>query len=99
MKEYKIVMLPTAKDDLNDMIDYLSQFYPSTALKQFDKIIEKISKLKQFPYMCEEYKLSASNYQYRRMVVDNYLVFYIVDDHLVEIHSIVNSKMNISEII
>lgn len=43
MKKYKIKMLPAAKVDLGDMIDYLSQFYSSIALKQYDRIIEKIN--------------------------------------------------------
>jgi len=96
---FNIILLPTAKADLNEMVDYLSQFYPSTALKQYDRIIEKINQLKQFPLMCEEYQLPVSTFQYRRMVVDNYLVFYVVYEEIVEIHNILNSRMNVSEII
>lgn len=98
MINYKIIMLPTAKADLNDMVDYLSQFYPSTALKQYDRIIEKISQLKRFPLMCEEYQLPVSTFQYRKMVVDNYLVFYVVYEEIVEIHNIINSRMDVFEI-
>ena len=99
MINFNIILLPTAKADLNEMVDYLSQFYPSTALKQYDRIIEKINQLKQFPLMCEEYQLPVSTFQYRRMVVDNYLVFYVVYEEIVEIHNILNSRMNVSEII
>jgi len=41
LKSYKIKMLSTSKADLTDIIDYLLQFYANTALKQYDKIIEK----------------------------------------------------------
>ena len=94
MKNYKITMLPTAKVDLADMIDYLSQFYPSTAITQYDRIIDRINKLKEFPLMCEEYLTETMDFQYRKMVVDNYLVFYVRLEDVIEIHRIINGKMD-----
>jgi len=38
-------------------------------------------------------------YKYRKLVVDNYLVFYIVKNEVIEIHRIINSRMNIDRII
>jgi hypothetical protein len=58
---------------LGDIIDYLSQFYPNTALKQYDKIIKKINDLKKFPLMNEKYSTNVLGIQYRKMVVDKYL--------------------------
>lgn len=46
---HKIVMLPRAARDLDDVVEYLSQFYASTAIKQYDRIISKIQELSQFP--------------------------------------------------
>lgn len=40
---HRIVMLPRAVQDLEDIVDYLSQFYTSTAIKQYDRNIEKIN--------------------------------------------------------
>lgn len=97
MKKYKIVMLPTAKNDLADMVEYLSQFYPSTALNRYDRIVEKISLLADMPNMCEEYPTAVSGYSYRKMIVDDYLVFYVVLEDIVEIHNIINGKFDISK--
>ncbi len=94
MKEYKIVLLSCAKEDLTEMIDYLARFYPSTALKQYDKIVEKIKNLEKHPFMYEEYKTSISDLVYRKLTVDNYLIFYIVKEDTVEIHAIINGKTN-----
>lgn len=99
MKRYKIKMLPTAKIDLADMIDYLSQFYPNTAIKQYDRIIDKINALKEFPLMYEEYPIDIMGFRYRRMVVDKYLVFYVVLEDTIEIHRIINSKMDLTKAI
>lgn len=76
------------------MVDYLSQFYPSTALKQYDLLIEKIQLLRQTPLMCEEYRVASSDFVYRRMVVGNYLVFYVVYEDVAEIHNVINGKMD-----
>ncbi len=99
MKSYKIKMLPAAKIDLDGMIDYLSEISSSTALKQYDRIIEKINTLKEFPLMCEEYPIDVMGFRYRRMVVDKYLVFYIVFEETIEIHRIVYAKMDLTKLI
>lgn len=98
MKNYKISLLITAVRDLNEIVDNLSQFSSSVALRQYDRIIEKINTLKEFPEMCEEYKTSIMGYKYRKMVIDDYLVFYIVIDNIVEIHRIINSRMDRNKI-
>lgn len=88
-------MLQTAVADLNDIINYLSQFYPSTALKQYDRIIYKINQLKQFPLMCEKYNIPDSSKNFRKMVVNDYLIFYVVNQETVEIYNVINAKMNL----
>ena len=97
MKTYKVIMLPSARDDLAEITDYLSQFYKNTAIKQYDRIIKKINMLKEFPLMCEEYNTFISDFNYRKMVVDDYLIFYVVLADMIEIHNIINAKMDISK--
>lgn len=99
MKNYKIRLLITAVKDLDDIVDILSQFSPNTALKQYDRIIKNINTLKEFPQMCEIYKTTVMGYKFRKMVIDNYLVFYIVKGETVEIHRIINSRMDSFKII
>jgi addiction module RelE/StbE family toxin len=67
-----------AKEDKNEIKRYLSQFYPETP-KRFTTALKKhISILKENPYM---YPIYPENPDYRRMVVDNYIVLYkIIDD-------------------
>jgi toxin ParE1/3/4 len=95
---YKVKLLPTAKIDLADIVDYLSQFYSSTAIKQYERIINKINNLKDFPLMCEEYPVDVMGFRYRRLVVDEYLVFYIVLEDTIEVHRIINSRMDLTKI-
>ena len=92
---HKIVMLPRAVEDLEDIIDYLAQFHANTAIKQYDRIVSKIQELPRLPRMYEEYEVGHYCFAYRRMVVDNYLVFYVLLDEAIEIHRILHGKSDI----
>ena len=72
---YKIKYLPLAVQDLNDIARYLSGFYPQTARRVLKEMREKITKLGDTPRMCEVYALDPT---YRKLVADQYLVFYHV---------------------
>lgn len=61
--------------------------------------MEKINSLKEFPLMYEEYPMDVMGFRYRRMVVDKYLVFYVVLEDTIEIHRIINSKMDLIKVI
>lgn len=45
----KVIMLPVAEQDLTVIVEYLAQFYESTALRQYDRIVKKIKELPLFP--------------------------------------------------
>ncbi len=99
MKSYKVKMLSSARNDLAEIIEYLSDFSGDVALNQYDMIIDKINSLKTFPFKYEEYRSNSSYFKYRRLVVNNYLVFYVVLDDTVEIHRIVHAKIDLSKIL
>ena len=94
---YRIKYLPLAVQDLNDIARYLSGFLspkqPSRALKEMR---DKITKLSDNPKMCEIYPLDPV---YRKMVIDQYLVFYQVNDpaRIVEIHRILRGSWNLPQ--
>ena len=93
---YKIKYLPLAVQDLNDIARYLSGFYPKTASSVLKELREKITKLGDTPKMCEVYHLDPA---YRRMVVDQYLVFYRVNDEIktVEVHRVLRGAWNLPQ--
>ena len=91
---YKIKYLPLAVQDLNDIARYLSGFYPKTASRVLKEMRDKITKLSDNPKMCEIYPLDPV---YRKMVIDQYFVFYQVNDpaRIVEIHRILRGSWNL----
>ncbi|MDY5549138.1 MAG: type II toxin-antitoxin system RelE/ParE family toxin [Faecalibacterium longum] len=93
---YKIKYLPLAVQDLNEIARYLSGFYPKTASRVLKELREKITKLGDTPKMCEVY---CPDPAYRRMVVDQYLVFYRVNDEIktVEVHRVLRGTWNLPQ--
>jgi len=92
-KLYNIHYLPIAEDDLHSIIDYILTDDPLNALNLLDKFNDSISKLSSFPYMGSiprDSQLERMNY--RLLIVESYLVFYVVVNDTVEIRRILSSK-------
>ena len=100
MAIYKIKIYPTAQQDFRDIIDYLNTLSPDTALRYYDLLTEKIASLAQSPERCphpRDLALTAKGYRY--LIVQNYLVFYIVNDDTVQIHRILYNSRNYSALL
>ncbi|MDR2599925.1 MAG: type II toxin-antitoxin system RelE/ParE family toxin [Oscillospiraceae bacterium] len=92
----EVIYLPKAISDQADIKTYLSQFYPGTAKRFFTLLKKKISRLKTHPYSCPVYEDVPD---YRKLVVGNYLVFYVVSENkeIVEVHRILHGSRDISQ--
>jgi len=90
---YELRFLPLAKQDIDEIEQYLSRFYPSTARKFFAELQYSIQLLQDTPDMGEIYR------QYRRLVVQKYLVFYKVshEECLVDIYRILRGTVNVEK--
>lgn len=94
-KKFKINYLPIAKNDLEEIIDYIQKDSLDIALEFINKIDITISKLNDFPYMGlipKDNHLRSKGY--RMLIIENYLVFYIVNENIceVEIRRILHNK-------
>ena len=80
---YKLEYLPVAKRDIVDIAIYISHELsnPTASEKMISKIIKAIDKLKGSPYLSRvHYPIRPLKYEYRRLIVQNYLVFYYVNE-------------------
>lgn len=78
-----------------DIIDYLNTLSPTAALRYYDLLTEQIAGLSVMPERCPRPKdlaLAAKGYRY--LVVENYLVFYVVADDTVQIRRILYGRRN-----
>lgn len=99
---HKLKYLPLAQKDLRDIISYIADKLkaPKAALDLVDDLDNSISRLQQFPYSCKLYQaMEPLESEYRMLPVKNYIVFYVVNEHEVEIHRIIYAKMNFVNLI
>ena len=93
MEKYKVLIFPAAKQDLQELIDYInepSSFDDSTL---YDQIVEHAASLAELPFRYPLMKnpvLRAKGY--RVLVVHSYLVFYVVMGDVVQIRRILHGK-------
>ena len=99
-KKCNIQYLPSAQQDLINILNYIKQDNPTAAYKLIQEIDEVISKLEDFPNIGVIPKdLRLKSLGYKMLVIDNYLVFYVVLDTTVEIRRIIHSKRKYSFLI
>ncbi|MCL2130476.1 MAG: type II toxin-antitoxin system RelE/ParE family toxin [Treponema sp.] len=99
---YKIRYLPLALEDLKDIIRYIANTLeaPRAALSLVNKIDKELKKVSANPFRCHVYTpLAKLQYEYRVLNIDNYSLFYVIEKEKVEIHRVLYSKMNITQIL
>lgn len=92
MEKYKILIFPSAKRDLQEVVDYINE-QQSPDIKLYDEIVDSIGLLSQLPMRCPLMKSSVLRAKgYRVLVVYSYLVFYVVTGETVQIRRILHNK-------
>ena len=100
MDKHRIEYLPIAVADLDDIFIFVADNSPQAALELIDRIDASISGLESFPEMgvlAKPPRLARKGY--RVLIVDDYLVFYVVIDDVVEIRRIVSGKRNCAHLV
>lgn len=83
-KYYRVIIPPTAKESLRDIIEYIKRDSPSAAIKVRKKLIETVKSLKELPkrYSSEVY-LKDKPGNYRSVTQWHYKIIYkVLDDEV-----------------
>ena len=96
--DYRIRYLPVSRQNLDDILKYLSGFYPGTSLRFVTDLRQCIDILRTQPLI---YSVYADFPVYRHIPVGDYIVFYVVNESnkTVEIHRILHGKQNVQSIL
>lgn len=92
-KKYNIEYLPIAEQDIIDIVQYIMIDNPDAALSMANRFDSAISALELFPLsgvVPKDIRLKSLNY--RMLIVDNYIVFYVFNNKFVEIRRILHGK-------
>ena len=100
-KKYNVNITQNAENDLNEIVTYIGQNNPQTALKIMERIQKKINTLYRFPnrggYVPE--LLSKNIKDYRQLVDDPWEIIYKIVDDNVTILTIIDSRRNLQDIL
>lgn len=101
---YEIIYLLIAKQDITDIILYISDqlIAPKAAMDLLDALEHSVSLLRDFPYAHKLYRpIKLLGEDFRMFVVKNYAVFYVVREaeKIVEVHRVIYAKLDLAKLI
>lgn len=98
MKQYAVEITNEALADMEQLYNHISHvlFAPENAMGQYNRIADEILKLNIFP---ERFHIMDSEPEHskgiRRMLVDNYSVFYVIKEDRVIVTNVLYSASDI----
>lgn len=100
MKQYTVEITEEALADMEELYNYIAYSLkaPENAMAQYNRISDEILKLDLMP---ERFRIIESEPEhangYRRMLVDNYSVFYVIKEDRVIVTSVLYSASDIGK--
>ena len=89
--KYTVRLLRIAEDDLNGIVTYIAAENRAAAEMIAIKIEKNLTRLSLYPYLGKNPKDEELNgLGYRFLVVENYLIFYTIDEQTILIHRIIH---------
>lgn len=88
--------LPAAQEDLLSIFEWIVKDSPGRAVAFIDSLDHRIGRLEQQPLLGRVPRnTKLREYGYRVLVVESYLVFYVIRRKLVEIHRVVHGSRDL----
>gem|GEM_PF-911032 len=91
---YELRYLATAHEDILEADAYMSEESPDRAKRFLALLDVKLLQLRNTPFMYQVYEEYPI---YRRIVIWDYLIFYLVNETegVIDVHRVINSKMHV----
>jgi toxin ParE1/3/4 len=92
--------LPIAQDDLIGIYDWIANDSPGRASSFVEKINIRIGALAQSPKLGRIPRHPRlKEYGYRVLILDSYLIFYVIRGQIIEIHRVIHGSRNLDHLI
>jgi addiction module RelE/StbE family toxin len=99
--QYIVHVTANAKNDLRNIIAFIAQNNPQTALKILERIESRINTLDHFPnrggYVPELLKRNIT--EYRQLIESPWRIIYRVDENIVNVLVIIDSRRNVQDVL
>lgn len=99
MKQYQVEITNRALSDMEAIYNHIAIVFhaPDTAIKQYNRIAERIESLEILPERCRLLESQPEREQgIRQLLVDNYSAFYVVGDSKVTVLRVLYSASDIA---
>ncbi len=94
--KFTIRYLPAAQNDLISIFDYIAKDSQKRAASFVEKIDKRIGILEHFPLLGRiPTHPKLREYGYRVLVIESYLVFYIIKNKKIEVHRVLHGSRNL----
>ncbi len=92
--KYRLEILGLARSDIVGIESYYAQYDENAAKHFMERLYNSLKTLESMPYMGQRSDIDPA---FRRLVIDNYLAFYTVDDkkRIIEIYRVLHGAMDI----
>ena len=99
MREYQVIITKDAVKDIDDIYIYVARkiCMPMTASKLCKRITDAILGLKYMPYRYSILEDAKSNLPYRKIIIDNYVIIFLVEENRVIVTNIFYGASNFIE--
>jgi plasmid stabilization system protein ParE len=98
--KYEVRLLRTAEDDLTDIIVYIAADRLTAAIKLSNRFNQKLSLLADNPQIGSKPKEdSLVKLGYRYLILDNYLIFYVIEERVIYIHRIIHGARDYTQLL
>ena len=92
--------LPAAQEDLLSILEWIAKDSPGRAAAFVDSLDHRIGRLEQQPLLGRVPRnAKLRKYGYRVLVVESYLVFYVVRQKSVDIHRVVSGSRDLDTLL
>jgi len=98
--KYTVRYLPSADKDLVSILDWITKDNPRRAVEFVDRIEKRIEKLETHPFsgvIPRHPKLR--DYGYRILIIEKYLVFYVVRGKTIRIHRVIHGSRHYEDLL
>ena len=101
-KKYELRFLPLFEDDLNEIVDHISNKLknPNAAIELVNEVENAILKRLSYPESFEPYRSAKKRKDiYYVIRVKNYMVFYVVIGNVMEVRRVLYNKRDLPKMI
>jgi addiction module RelE/StbE family toxin len=89
--------MPAAEEEFDEIFEYVARDNPEETKRLLEKFDSAICQLSAFPELGVVPKDARLKYLgYRTLIVENYLVFYMQKEEIVEIHRVIHGSRRYS---